>query len=166
MLILCGVFVVVSHFFDNPAETAKPIELANIKETFAYIEEHYYKIIVVGMILPLTIGSYLAFRKSGYNFAENLVLNAYLIGQLVIADIILALISETSFDENYSSVFKFTEFILKYPYWFWTYRQFFKPNKWYWRILQFIFAQIIGGIALYLLIYGAALMLLKFKGAH
>jgi hypothetical protein len=166
VLILCGFFVVNSHFFESPNEAAKQIDFANLKETTAYIEEHYYKIIVVAMILPMTLGSFFAYYKSGYNFAENLVLNAYLIGQLVIADIILILISATSFDENYSPALKFIEFILKYPYWFWMYWQFFKPKKWYWGILQFILAQIIAGLALYLLMNGAALVLLKFKGAH
>jgi Protein of unknown function (DUF3667) len=166
VLILCGVFVVVSHFFENPNEAAKQIDFANLEETTAYIEEHYYKIIVVAMILPMTLGTYFAYYKSGYNFAENLVLNAYLIGQFVIADIILILISATSFDENYSPAFKFIEFILKCPYWFWIYWQFFKPKKWYWGILQFFFSLIIAGIVLYLLMNGAALILLKLKGAH
>ncbi len=166
VLILCGVFVVVSHFFAQPAKIPKTIELATLQETFAYIEEHYYKIIVVAMILPLTFGTYLAYRKSGYNFAEHLVLNAYLIGQLVIADIILSLISSMKLDENTAPIYALIEFALKFPYWFWVYWQFFKPRKWYWGILQFILSQIISGIVLYLLLFGAALILLKFKGAH
>ncbi len=166
VLILCGVFVVINHFFENPIKAAEQPVFTNLKETFAYIEEYYYKIIVVAMIIPITISSYLAYYKSRYNFAEHLVLNAYLIGQLVIADIILIIFSATSFDENYSPAFKFIEFLLKYPYWFWIYWQFFKPTKWYWGILQFILSQIIAGIALYLLMYSAALILLKFKGAH
>jgi Protein of unknown function (DUF3667) len=165
VLILCGVFVIVSHFFVHKPEVEQP-EFNGLKETLAYIEENYYKILVVAMIVPVTIGSYLAYFKSGFNFAENLVLNAYLTGQLVIADVIIMLIATTSFDENHKVTFKLIEFFLKYPYWFLTYWQFFKPKKWYWGILQFILAQIIAGIALYLLMNGAALILLKFKGAH
>ncbi len=165
VLILCGIFVIAGYFF-VPKPEIKSQQLTNLNEALAYIEGNYYKILVVAMIIPLTIGSYFAYFKSGFNFAENLVLNAYLIGQLVIADIILMLIATTSLDENYLLIFKLIEFILKFPYWFWMYWQFFKPKKWYWGILQFIFVQIISGITLYFLMNGAALILLKFKGAH
>jgi Protein of unknown function (DUF3667) len=164
VLIMCGVYVVVSHFVENPAQEAK--EFTNIQETLAYIDEHYYKIFVVAMIVPMTIGTYLAYFKSGYNFAEHLVLNAYLIGQLVIADVILILIASTSFDENHSQWFKFIDPILKYPYWFWMYWQFFKPQKWYWGILQFILSFILSQIVLTILMIAAALILLKSNGQH
>ncbi len=165
VLILCGIYVVVSHFFVH-IPGAENQEIKSLKEANDYIEENYYKILVVAMILPVTIGSYLAYIRSGFNFAENLVLNAYLIGQLVIADIIIMLISSTSLYENHKPAVKLIEFFLKYPYWFWMYWQFFKPKKWYWGILQFILSQIISGIVLYLLMNGAALILLKFKGVH
>ena len=166
VLILCGLFVVVSHFFQNPTEELKQIEPGNFKEALAYIEEHYYKIIVIAMILPMAIGSFSAYYKSGFNFAENLVLNAYLTGQLVIADIILMLVSATSFDENHSPLFKLLEFALKYPYWFWTYWQFFKPKKWYWGILQFLLSQIAASIAFTALVYLAAFIFIKLKSSH
>jgi Protein of unknown function (DUF3667) len=165
VLILCGVFVVISHFFVHKPEVENP-EFNSLQEAIAYLEENYYKILVVAMILPVTIGSYLAYIRSGFNFPENLVLNTYLTAQLVIADIIIMLISSTNLSENHKPTVKLIEFFLKYPYWFWTYWQFFKPKKWYWGILQFILSQIIAGIALYLLMNGAALILLKFKGAH
>jgi len=166
VLVLCGVYVVISHFFENPAEAAKPLELSNIKEAVKTVEMHYYKIIVVAMILPMTIASFLAYYRSGFNFAENLVLNAYLVGQLVIADLIVILIAATSFNENYPFAFKFFEPLLKYPYWFWFYWKFFKPRKWYWGILQFILSQIIVNIALSILLVGAALLLIKFIAGH
>ena len=166
VLILCGVYVVISHFVENPAEAAKPLELSDIKAAIKSVEEHYYKIIVVAMILPMPLGSFLAYYKSGFNFAENLVLNAYLVGQLVIADLIIILIASSGFDENYPLVFKFFEPLLKYPYWFWFYWQFFKPRKWYWGILQFILSQIIVNITLSIMLVGTVLLLIKFKGAH
>jgi hypothetical protein len=129
VLILCGVYVVFSHFFENPAQASKPLDWSNIQGAIKSIEERYYKIVVVAMVLPMTIGSFVAFYKSGTNFAENLVLNTYLIGQLVIKDMQLMLIAATSFDENYPRVFKVLEPLLIYPLWF--YWQFFKPSKWY-----------------------------------
>ena len=116
VLVWCGIFVVVSHFLGDSMD--KHQNFQNLMEAAAYIEEHYYKIIVVAMILPMAIGSYLAYIRSGFNFAENLVLSCYIMGQLVIADIILEVISFTSFDESYSTEFKWFEFLLKYPYWF------------------------------------------------
>lgn len=166
VLIWCGVYVVISHFFVKPEKAAGEFNADNLMQAFSYIENHYYKIIVVIMILPVTLGSFIAYYRSGYNFAENLVLNAYLIGQLVIADILLFLLTTMTEDKRFIPYIKLTELFLKFPYWFWMYWQFFRPKKWYWGILQFIAAQIIGGIALYALLIGAAFLLLKFKGAH
>ncbi len=164
VLVLCGIYVVVSHFFENPVKEAQ--EFTNLQETFAYIEKHYSKIIIVAMIVPMTIGTYFSYFKSGYNFAEHLVLNAYLIGQLIIADVIITLIALTSFDENYLVWFSFIELILKFPYWFWFYWQFFKPEKWYWGILQFLLSLIITSFGLYVLINIAAFIFLKTQGLH
>ena len=166
VLLWCGIYVVITHFFAKPEVAAEHLEFANLQESFAYIEEHYYKIIVVAMILPTTFGSFLAYYRSGYNFAENLVLNAYLIGQLVIADIIIFLLSMTTQDKRIIFYIKLTEFLLKYPYWFWVYWQFFRPKKWYWGILQFLAAQIISGIAMYALMMAAAFILFKVNGGH
>ncbi len=164
VLAMCSFYVVVSHFFENPLKEAK--EITNLQEAFDYVDEHYYKIIIPAMIVPMTIASYLAYWKSRFNFAEHLVLNAYLIGQMVIADVILILIASTSFDENYSPWFKFIEFILKYPYWFWVYWQFFQPKKLYWGILQFIAYFILSAITMSALLTPIALYFLKMNGSH
>jgi hypothetical protein len=163
MLILCGVYVVVAHFL---GKDAKEVEFTNIQQAIEYISEHYYKIVVVATVIPLAIASYLAYFKSGYNFAEHLVFNAYLMGQLVIGDIILVLISATGFDENYSPAFKSLEFVIKYPYWFWMVWQFFKPKKWYWGILQFILFFVLSAIAMGLLLAPFGIYVLKMKGSH
>jgi Protein of unknown function (DUF3667) len=163
VLILCGIFVVVTHFF---GKEAKEVELTSINQAIEYITEHYFKIWAVASVIPLAIASYFAYFKSGYNFAEHLVFNAYLMGQLVIADIILVLISATSFDENYLSIFKSLEFIIKFPYWFWMLWQFFKPKKWYWGILQFILFLILASIVTSILLTPFALYVLKMKGSH
>lgn len=165
VLILCGVYVVASHFLIPKPENVHT-ELKSLADALRYIEENYYKILVVAMIIPVTIGSYLAYFRSGYNFAEHLVLNAYLTGQLVIADIILMALRTTSLDENHKIAFHLIEFFLKYPYWILTYWGFFKPSKWYWGVIQFILSQILTSIALYLLLFGASFVLLKLKGSH
>jgi Protein of unknown function (DUF3667) len=163
VLILCGVYVVVTHFF---GKEVKEVEFTNINQAIEHISEHYYKIVVVAMIIPVTIATYLVYFKSSYNFAEHLVFNAYLMGQLVIADIILTLVSATSFDENYSTIFKSLEFIIKYPYWFWMVWQFFRPKKWYWGILQFILFIILSSITMAILLAPFGFYMLKMKGSH
>jgi Protein of unknown function (DUF3667) len=164
LLVWCGIFVIVSHFFNETSD--KHNDFNTLTEASAFIEEHYYKFIVVAMVLPLALGSYLAYFRSGFNFAENLVLNCYLMGQLVIADIVLEIISFTAFDDNYFKQFKIIEFLLKYPFWFWTYWQFFKPKNRYLGILQFFLSIILTGVFLSLIIYGSAFILLKLKGSH
>jgi Protein of unknown function (DUF3667) len=166
VLVWCGVYVVISHFFENPNETVKQFELKNLPETFEYINERYYKIIIILMIIPMTIASYLTYIRSGYNFAENLVLNAYLIGQLVIADIIILLISASSFGQEYKLIVKVIEFLIKFPYWFLMYWKFFRPSKWYWGILQYVISQILMGILIYLLMLLSAFILLKTQILH
>ena len=91
VLIWCGVFIVVSHFIAG-AEHSEA-EITNLKSAIAMIESKYYKILVVAMILPLSISSYLTFFRSKFNFAEHLVLNSFVIGQLIIADIVMSLIT-------------------------------------------------------------------------
>lgn len=163
VLILCGVYVVVAYFF---GKEVKEVEFSNINQAIEYITEKYYKIFVVAMVIPLAIASYITYFKSGYNFAEHLVFNAYLMGQLVIADVILVLISTTGLDENHSTIFKSLEFIIKYPFWFWMVWQFFKPKKWYWGILQFVLFLVISSIAMSIILAPFGFYILKMKGSH
>jgi Protein of unknown function (DUF3667) len=161
VLILCGIFVVVKHYF---GKELKEFEITNLLQAIEYLSSHYYKIVMVALIVPLTIATYLVYFKSGYNFAEHLVLNSYLMGQLVIADVVIILISATSFDENYPSIYKSLEFIIKYPYWFWVLWQFFKPKKWYWGILQFILFILLSNIVMTILLTPFGFYVMKMRG--
>jgi hypothetical protein len=164
VLIMCGVFVVAHHFL-VPKPAAGTAVVTTMKDAQAYIEANYYKVLVVAMILPMTIATFLAYFRSGFNFAEHLALNAYVIGQLVIADVLMMLISLTSLNrEQQPAVYHLIEFVLKFPYWFIAYWRFFRPSKWYFAVLQFIFAQIVMGLILFGLLTGAAAVVLKLKG--
>jgi Protein of unknown function (DUF3667) len=164
VLVLCGIFVVVKSFF---VKELKPIDFTDAAKLIETISEQYYKLFVIASIIPLTIASYLVYFKSKYNFAEHLVLNSYLIAQLVIADVIIIFISTTSLDENYRTAYQFMEFAIKYPYWFWMFWQFFKPAKWYWGILQFILFILLSAIvSAIVLVAPIAIYLLKIKGSN
>lgn len=159
VLVMCGVYIVLSSMFaQNPTlEVTENQELTkDIFKLSAYIQKEYYKIIIIVMILPMTIGTSIAYLRSNYNFAENLVLNAYLIGQLVIGDMILLFLGLILEFETNKNVFLLADLFLKYPYWFWVYYNFFKPSKWYWGILQFILSLIILNISLMLMLLATA----------
>lgn len=163
LLIMCGIYVVASHFLLQRPETGS-VSVTNLGEAEKYIKLNYYKILVVAMVIPVTIGTYVAFIRSGFNFAENLVLNAYVTGQLVIVDIILMVVALSTLDEQHLVIYKIIEALLKYPIWLMTYWRFFRPSKWYWGVLQIFLAQVLTSVALYGLIIGAAFAVLKLKG--
>lgn len=163
VLLMCGVYVVISYVFPKP-KIEQP-DFSNLNEVMEYISKNYYKVFIPVMILPMAIGSYLAYLRSGFNFAEHLVLNSYLIGQLVIGDIILQVVAFTKVIDNHLLLYALLDFVLKTPYWFWVYWQFFKPRKWYWGIIQFIFSYIILTVGIMLLMNCAALILIMLKTA-
>ena len=98
VVILAGICGFLYHYFhinilankieisgstDKEVNEAKII-LANISE---WIAGHYA--LVAMIVLPLyTAATYIAFIKSGYNFTEHFVLNAFLSGQRLILHII------------------------------------------------------------------------------
>lgn len=164
MLILCGLYIAVSHFIAPPVNLPK--SFTTLQESIQYIEANYTKLIAIAMILPMTVGSYFAYFKSGFNFTEHCVLNAYLMAQLFIVDIILVVITASNLSSKHALGFTLIEITLKFPYWIWTYWNFFKPKKWHWGILQVIFSMILSGIFLNILMIGAAFILLKSTGVH
>ena len=78
------------------------------------------------LLLPIyTLGSFIAFRKQGYNFAEHLVLNTFLAGQRILLRIatfpILVVFNGTVYIQPISRVFILFDIILMV----WGYSQFF-----------------------------------------
>ena len=58
-----------------------------VENTSEWIAQHY-AILALLQIPIFTIGTYLCFRKSGYNFVEHLIINTFLVGQRLILHII------------------------------------------------------------------------------
>ncbi len=163
VLIWCGVFIVVSHFIDGAEHQEAPV--TDLKTAVALIENQYYKILVVAMILPLSISSYLIFFRKKYNFAEHLVLNSFVIGQLIIADIVMAIVGALHLKTNHRLAVNLFEFSIKFPIWVWTYFQFFKPKNIILGIVQILFCIILGSVLTSLMVSGAAYMMLLFHGS-
>jgi hypothetical protein len=165
VLIWCGVFVVISHLFAKDAEHA--VQITDFKSANEYLETNYYKALVVAMIVPLALASYLVFIKSGYNFAENLVLNAFVTAQLIIGDIILHIIAVTPLRETLSGKAALLNLLLKFPFWIWAYWQFFKPKNIFLGALQVLGAVVLGSLFASLMVEGFAYLLYIFKaGSH
>jgi hypothetical protein len=98
-----------------------PLDISKINEWFA---THYSWTAL--LLLPFyALGSFLAFRKSDYNYIEHLILNAFLTGQRLLVHIIflplLYLYNETTTLAKISSIIDIVCFALL----IWAYIQFF-----------------------------------------
>ena len=163
VLIMCGVYVVISHLFTDAAH--EKIEITDFKSAYAYLDANYYKAIVVAMILPMSLASRLTFWKSGFNFAEHLVLNTFIISQMIIGDIIVYCVTVSHLSEMFTGVTAVLDILLKYPFWIWAYWQFFQPKNFLVGAIKVIFAVFLGGIFASLMIGGFAYLLFLLKAA-
>lgn len=161
VLILCGLYVVVSHLFADP--THEKIEITDFKSASGYLDANYYKATVVAMIFPMALASLLTFWKTGYNFAEHLVLNTFIISQMIIGDIIIYLVIHFHLSEKFPFIIGVLQLLLKFPFWFWAYWQFFKPKNLIVGALQVLFAVILGSLFAGLMIGGFAYLLFLLK---
>ncbi len=163
ILLLAGILGLLSHYFhyDMLSDTvqvsgtgAQDEEIRkSIKEVSEWVSAHYA--LVSLLLLPVfTLGTFLSFRKKGYNFVEHLVINAFLTGQRLVLRILLFpgfyFLSGDNL-KNFSMFINTVIFILT----FWTLFQFFNTTKKstvFWRtLLSFIIS---GAIYLVLSIGG------------
>ena len=96
ILVLAGIYGFLYHYF-HINMLASNVEISGSGEDFVkakkslenineWLSQHYA--IVALLQLPIyAVGTYIAFRKSGYNFVEHLVLNAFLTAQRLILHI-------------------------------------------------------------------------------
>lgn len=94
LFILAGIYALLSHYFHvdfvsnwKISKESSEIIVKTVESIKEWIAEHYGLATILG--LPVyTAGSYLAFRKNGYNFIEHLVLNAFCESQKLIVRIV------------------------------------------------------------------------------
>lgn len=87
--------------------------------------QRYFNIFFVLSLPGQAVGSYLLFRKSGYNFAEHLVINTYLFNiQTLLYILIVPLIT---WNENIAGPMLI---IGMFGYWYYALKRVFQPNWW------------------------------------
>jgi len=97
VLVLAGIYGFLSHYFEINL-LANNIEVTGSGEKFSQLNEivtkmsewlsEHFSFVALLFIPIFTIGTYLAFKKAGYNFFEHFVINTFLTGQRLILHII------------------------------------------------------------------------------
>lgn len=133
VVILATIYGLLSHYFDikgldtvaitTTDPTADQLSFKN--NILDWVEKHYALTTLIG--LPFyALGSFIAFRKQGYNFIEHLVLNAFLSAQRLFLRIaafpLLYAFSDTPVSGKLSSALRLVGLLLT----IWTYSQFFQ----------------------------------------
>ncbi|HSY76139.1 MAG TPA: DUF3667 domain-containing protein [Bacteroidia bacterium] len=169
VLILAGIYGIIYHYFHmNMFEnkivvsgTGKEIDdlRDTVQKVIEWLAEHY-EIVALAQLPVYATGTYLAFRKSGYNYVEHLVINAFLTGQRLIVQIVFFplfyFFRDTKWLGNIEGTTTFIGIILMV----WSLIQFFdKQKKWktFWQTLlsYLIF------IGIYIILAGIAMLIIK-----
>ncbi len=106
-----------------------------------YLNHNYYKYMLFLSIPLASLVTWLVFRKSGLNFSENLVVNTYLLAQVILLHTILVtpmIIYSSSMDDWIILIYM----ILAVIYILWSYTAFF-GGKWWVTLLQSVAALVI-----------------------
>lgn len=98
------------------------------------------------MLLPVfTVGTFLSFRKKGYNFVEHLVINAFLTGQRLVIRIVLFPIFYFLSGENLKAFSMFVNLIF-FVLAFWAFVQIFNTLKKSTVFLRMLLSLLISGL--------------------
>jgi hypothetical protein len=161
VLVLAGIYGLLFHFFKinilaNYIVASGTDEKVNhINEVIKNMSEwtgQHYSILALLQIPIFTIGTYLCFRKSGFNFAEHLIINTFLVGQRLILHIITFPLYYFSNGTPMLIAADKIITMIGYALAFWALIQLFKYQSK--RILRTIFSLLISFIIIYLILIG------------
>ena len=140
LIILSTIYVLLAHLLKiefssgkayitlNGAGNVKSSEVSDIvTNTIEWIKEHYaYSTLI---LLPvISFSTYLAFRKSKYNYLKHLILNCFIAGQRTIIFILILPILAVVKDKEAISFIENIETLIWVALMTWTYIQFFDNN--------------------------------------
>jgi len=162
VLVLAGMYGLLFHFFkidmfanyiviSGSGEKADHIREV-IHKTSEWISQHY-AILALLQIPIFTIGTYVCFRKAGYNFMEHLIINTFIVGQRLMLHIITFPLYYIS---SGTSMLIMTDRIINligYSLAIWTIIQLFKNQKK--KILKTIVSLLISFIIIILVLLGS-----------
>ncbi len=166
VILLASFYAVLSLYFDV---RFKGLELSTDPKQIAYqaqisnwINAHYVSFML--LTLPLwTIGSYISFLKQKYNYVEHFILNAYVLCQSLVIQLLLFPISFYYKDTPHQSLVVSLSSLLHILVAIWTYSQFFNKLPKIKSILYSILAYVImiSIVTIVSMVVGIALVLLN-----
>ena len=173
VLILAGIYGLLFHFFkinmfadyvvisgSGTGSGEKVIQINEfIEKASEWIAQHY-AILALLQIPIFTVGTYLCFRKAGYNFVEHLIINTFLVGQRLILHIITFplyyIASGTPMLINTDKVINLVGYALA----IWTLIQLFQNQSK--RILRTIFSLLISFLIIFVILTGGLIYVVIF----
>ncbi len=135
ILVLSTLYALVANFFNEETMLGdlflgwNAYEDSNVDNSKALIFQWLVKNYAYTMLLLLPIfslGSYVSFRRYGYNYFEHFVLNAFITGQQAIIYTFFTVLK--SFVED-NTIIETLEVLFVLGYVFWTYSAFFQRTK-------------------------------------
>ena len=109
-------------------------ELSRVTGSFTKYFYNYFNILQFLSIPLLSIFSYVFFRKSGYNYAENLVLNTFLFGQRCLVYLLFTPLFYI-FRHDSDNIARYYMLVWQ-VYFIWGYIQFFRPGKKFFGVIK------------------------------
>lgn len=139
VIILAGIYVLLHHLFHIDFLKVESDTEAFVERINTFVDEHYSWVTLLS--IPIyALGTYLAFRKQGYNFMEHVVINAFLAGMRLLFRIItfplIYLFHHKSGEGVVGSIISLGEFVLM----IWALWQIFGSLKFWkfvWRVVIF-----------------------------
>ena len=172
VFVLAGLTGFLTHYIGFEKFMPKNDVVKNTKDGVAFVKEtmdwifSHYAIVELGLIPIISLCSYLAFKKSGYNYIENIIINCFASGQRLLFGIAIFPIEYLL---RYSSHFMTIVSILSFPTYLltiWTYYKIYEKKgigSFISRLLLFFLALI--GVFILIIILGVitALIIKSFK---
>ncbi|MGV3541199.1 MAG: DUF3667 domain-containing protein [Rufibacter sp.] len=138
LFLLSTIYAVLAHYFkvdtfldelsSGFAHARKDKDSTeSFTKVFTWFQQHYaYSALL--MLPAFSLASYLAFRKSGFNYLQHVVLNAYATGQRTLVYLLLIPVVWFIDDKAIAMKIHNAEFYLGAVLTFWVYGQFFHKN--------------------------------------